>query len=787
MVQKVLISRKLKSIQFFSVMLIFWNICHMVLVGNDLHAIESESIYSLSYRPSGDRLINAPFSLNLNQAVHCQKNFGDPLNMENLLMSAGAMACVQLRTIPFAKFEGEHCSMAKECKNSILKNHTSNHGSEEDLNQMLREIAAKQFAKNILDQNLVDMVLLESIKGNASQFDANDLACQGRFDVNFNNDSCPANDLIIDAANDYFATCKNHLEESCFFNTKPKYTIKKNKNKKFIENPEALVTFFKERAMNESQKFMAQNDEANKRIIELVRSKKLQQHSTVEGKIHAFNLAIEVNVDSGRIDDPILALVFKNNDRESLKNNKAFLDFMKVLESLESDQAPEKLKQIKSKYVKDILGKEFCGKMPSVDSLCSQLAEITLKSSTFVKDQYTLDALAHITGFSDKDKTRVANNFGEHIDLLDLQTMINAKNCDIFNLNQAGLAHYVQSKAKHPASIFNISENRPANIVPKHDISRPASNNLSQVSTNSSSGSYTANPSTLPAIPGNSGWAISNQKGDGQGLSHEQISNNLVSKKSNAAISSVKTVKSEQDYISEIEELKKRMSELQSEYNSKKANDEIKANKLREINELENQIHELNVKKRLAEREKNSIDQDTRNTNNKSASNKTVGLPHGAKGVGSTYGSAGDYNLFGEKTVRAKNRMANNVVQENEKVEQSVNPAAPLNRATADMLLTFKNEKEIHDYIVKKNLRDPFYVEVNELYYLITPTVENGKTVYIKRKIDLRTFKFIDNRLTDEATFRQLDGDEKNKNIVFPQENPSYRDMINALQIKSKD
>jgi hypothetical protein len=358
--------------------------------------------------------------------------------------------CTDTRNINLLRFSSSSCQEAIACRKNVSQMQVNSAGAD----KLMNEIVAKDYAKNILDQNSEVMDRLELLRLFAQQkFDIKGDKCSSRYQpkkggvCNFS--------LLDEVFVDQQANCK--FGNGCFNKgegTSLNFSSYKEKEK--IPKT-AFVIEYNEYRINEKLKTSVNSDSAYvNELADLVTSEEFKNANS-EQKADMFLAKMELGTRD-RYKDPVLAYDFDSvSEKTKLKKMLKFRQLASIFENKEltKESFASGFNAYRKSRAEAVLGdsSSSCNETTDIKKICEDMTTISL-GKTLPKDSLSVEHLSSRDLKSEKDFERFKSFMGDTFNEKDYDSLVNAKRCLSFGLASEEYNDMASDRGHKPAGGF---------------------------------------------------------------------------------------------------------------------------------------------------------------------------------------------------------------------------------------------------------------------------------------------------------------------------------------------
>ncbi|MEA9358039.1 hypothetical protein SHI21_17535 [Bacteriovorax sp. PP10] len=338
--------------------------------------------------------------------------------------------CTDTRNINLLRFSTSSCQEAIACRKNVSQMQVNSAGAD----KLMNEIVAKDYAKNILDQNSEVMDRLEILRQFAQKkFDIKGDKCNSRYQPK-KGGVCNLS-LLDEVFVDQQANCK--FGNGCF--SKGEATVlnfSSYKEKEKIPKV-AFVIEYNEYRINEKVQKSVDTDSAYvNELAELVTSEEFKNANS-EQKGDMFLAKMELG-SRDRYKDPVLAYDFDSvSEKPKLKKMLKFRQLASIYENKEltKESFASSFNTFRKSRAEAVLGdsSSSCTETTDIKKICEDMTTLSL-GKTLSKDSLSVEHLSSRDLKSEKDFERFKSFMGDTFNEKDYDTLVNARRCLSFGL-----------------------------------------------------------------------------------------------------------------------------------------------------------------------------------------------------------------------------------------------------------------------------------------------------------------------------------------------------------------
>lgn len=401
-------------------------------VGKTLDALSltQKSVF-LEFSPPAKYNINLDLKKEFLNSIECTKNInGFPIQGPiSTLASIGQLSSKIYTCDPkkfhFLRFSPEACTDAINCRKNVAQ--MNGNISE----KLLNEIVAKDYAKNMLDQNIEVMDRLETLKRFAElKYNIKGEKCSARYQPSKNGGTCNLS-LLDEVFVNQQENC--HFGKRCFQKTSANTLgFKDYKAKNVIPNL-AFVVDYNEYRIEQQVKTMKDQDEDFINGLASFVSSESFKAATAEQKADMFLKKLE---DGDQYKDPILAFDFDSvSEKEKLKKTLKYRQLLKTFEgaNLTQDSFKSAFESFRKGRAENILIDGSCSQTIDIKNICEEMTTLS-KGEKLYKNSLSVEHLSSRNLSQEKDFEKFKTSMDENFTEMDYDILVNAKRCLSFGL-----------------------------------------------------------------------------------------------------------------------------------------------------------------------------------------------------------------------------------------------------------------------------------------------------------------------------------------------------------------
>lgn len=338
--------------------------------------------------------------------------------------------CTDSRNINLLRFSTSSCLEAIACRKNVSQMQVNATGSD----KLMNEIVAKDYAKNVLDQNAEVMDRLEILKQFAKQkFDLKSDKCNSRYQPK-KGGVCNLS-LLDEVFVDLQAKCK--FGNGCYNKSDANVMSFSSYKEKEKVAKSAFVIEYNEYRIGEKVKknVDADSDYVNE-LADLVTSEEFKK-ATAEQKGDMFLAKMEAGTGD-RYKDPVLAFDFDSvSEKAKLKKMLKFRQLASTYDNkdLTKDSFISSFNTFRKNRAEAVLSDSgsSCAETSDIKKICEDMTTLSL-GKTLPKDSLSVEHLSSRDLKSEKDFEKFKSLMGESFNEKDYDTLVNARRCLSFGL-----------------------------------------------------------------------------------------------------------------------------------------------------------------------------------------------------------------------------------------------------------------------------------------------------------------------------------------------------------------
>jgi len=332
----------------------------------------------------------------------------------------------------FLRFSSEACKEAIDCRRNVAQMYGK---SSEGL---MNEIVAKDFAKNMLDQNIEMMDRLETLKRFADlKYNIKGDKCGARYQPPKKGGVCNLN-LLDEVFVNQQENCQ--FGKKCFQKESEKIlSFKDYKTKNVIPNL-AFIVDYNEYRIEQQVKTMKDEDEAFINGLATFVTNDAFKAATADQKAEMFLKKLE---DGDTYKDPILAFDFDSvSEKEKLKKTLKYRQLLKTFEGadLTSDSFKTAFESYRKGRAENILIDGSCSQTMDIKNICEEMTALSQGERLF-KNSLSVEHLSSRNLSKEKDFEKFRAYMGDAFTEMDYDILVNAKRCISFGLSSEEISY----------------------------------------------------------------------------------------------------------------------------------------------------------------------------------------------------------------------------------------------------------------------------------------------------------------------------------------------------------
>lgn len=672
--------------------------------------------------------------------------------------------CSDSRNINLLRFSTSSCQEAIACRKNVSQMQVNSAGSD----RLMNEIIAKDYAKNVLDQNAEAMDRLEILKQFAQQkLDIKSDKCQSRFQPK-KGGVCNLS-LLDEVFLDQQAKCK--FGNGCY-NKNDNSTLSFNSYKEKEKVPKsAFVIEYNEYRIGESvKKSLASDSDYVNELADLVMSDDFKKASS-EQKGDMFLAKMESG-SRDRYRDPVLAYDFDSvSEKAKLKKMLKFRQLASIYENKELTKESfatgfNSYRKSRAEAVLSDTGSS-CTETADIKKICEDMTTLSL-GKTLQKDSLSVEHLSSRDLKNEKDFEKFKSLMGPTFNDKDYDILVNARRCLSFGLaseeyndmvadrgrkGSGGFGSIVGALAGPSEAAVDSSRDKLSSYIgesqaPKNDAAKAIETKMiesAEAETTNSLNTALAGAQTAAAT----NFANSfNQSFTPSAYDDEDKENDKAEKKEDAVVAPV--IAANPADTEKMNDLMKRLASAEDKVDKMKAaneeaeNNRIKQKKIDEenalIKDLKTQISDLKSAKDKKESAAVAVaapvvEQPRAQSSNVYASSYNSGSSNAPARQEASQGPADNYdsgrsNNSGSNSSTSSNRSSMNsaILTSSGSADNNKAAGSGMVITTIDGMSTEKATQTITNRILELN-GTPFYIEEGGMVKEIIAVVKDGKVL----------------------------------------------------------
>lgn len=326
----------------------------------------------------------------------------------------------------FLRFSSEACTDAINCRKNVAQ---INGKSSEKL---LNEIVAKDYAKNMLDQNIEVMDRLETLKRFAKEkYNIKGDKCGGRYQPPKKGGSCDLS-LLDEVFVNQQENC--HFGKRCFQKiSETTLNFKDYKAKNVIPNLAFIVDYNEYRIDQEVEKMAKEDEDFINGLASFVSTNEGFKAATIEQRADMFLKKLE---NGDKYKDPILAYDFDSvSEKEKLKKTLKYRQLLKTFEgaNLTASSFKAAFENYRKTRAENILIDGSCSETMDLKNICEEMTTLS-KGDKVYKNSLSVEHLSSRNLSTEKDYEKFKSVMGDNFTEMDYDILVNAKRCISFGL-----------------------------------------------------------------------------------------------------------------------------------------------------------------------------------------------------------------------------------------------------------------------------------------------------------------------------------------------------------------
>lgn len=358
--------------------------------------------------------------------------------------------CTDTRNINLLRFSTSSCQEAIACRKNVSQMQVNSAGAD----KLMNEVVAKDYAKNVLDQNSEMMDRLEILRQFAQKkFDIKGDKCGSRYQPK-KGGVCNLS-LLDEVFVEQQAKCK--FGNGCF-NKNEATVISFNayKEKEKIPKTAFVIEYNEYRIQDKVQKSVDADSAYVNELADLVTSEAFKS-ANAEQKGDMF-LAKMDQGSRDRYKDPILAYDFDSvSEKAKLKKMLKFRQLASIYENKEltKESFASNFNTFRKNRAEAVLGdsSSSCTETTDIKKICEDMTALSL-GKTLAKDSLSVEHLSSRDLKSEKDFEKFKSYMGETFNERDYDTLVNAKRCLSFGLASEEYNDMASDKGHRPNGGF---------------------------------------------------------------------------------------------------------------------------------------------------------------------------------------------------------------------------------------------------------------------------------------------------------------------------------------------
>lgn len=358
--------------------------------------------------------------------------------------------CTDTRNLNLLRFSTSSCQEAIACRKNVSQMQVNSAGAD----KLMNEVVAKDYAKNVLDQNSEVMDRLEILKQFAQKkFDINGEKCNSRYQPK-KGGVCNLS-LLDEVFVDQQANCK--FGNGCFNKGEATITNFSDYKEKEKIPKTAFVIEYNEYRISEKVKKSIENDsEYVNGLADLVTSDEFKNANS-EQKGDMFLARMELG-SRDRYKDPVLAYDFDSvSEKAKLKKMLKFRQLASIYENKEltKESFASSFNTFRKNRAEAVLGdsSSSCNETTDIKKICEDMTTLSL-GKTLAKDSLSVEHLSSRDLKSEKDFERFKSFMGDTFNERDYDTLVNARRCLSFGLASEEYNDMASVKGHRPVGGF---------------------------------------------------------------------------------------------------------------------------------------------------------------------------------------------------------------------------------------------------------------------------------------------------------------------------------------------
>lgn len=359
--------------------------------------------------------------------------------------------CADPRNLNLLRFSTSSCQEAISCRKNVSQMQVNSAGAD----KLMNEIVAKDYAKNVLDQNSEAMDRLEILKQFAQKkYDLKGEKCNSRFQPK-KGGVCNLS-LLDEVFVDQQANCK--FGNGCFNKTEANVmNFSSYKEQEKVAKTAFVVEYNEYRIKEKVKKSVDVDADYVNELADLVTSEDFKK-ATAEQKGDMF-LA---KMDSGsrdRYKDPVLAYDFDSvSEKAKLKKMLKFRQLASIYDNkdLTKDSFISGFNTYRKNRAEAVLENSgSCNETTDIKKICEDMTTLSL-GKTLSKDSLSVEHLSSRDLKNEKDFEKFKSYMGETFNERDYDTLVNAKRCLSFGLASEEYNDMASDKGHRPSGFGSV-------------------------------------------------------------------------------------------------------------------------------------------------------------------------------------------------------------------------------------------------------------------------------------------------------------------------------------------
>lgn len=391
----------------------------------------------LTQKPVSIELAPSKFNFNLDlkkeflNSIECNKNVngytikGPISSLAEISQLTSKMYTCDSKKFNLLRFSSEACSDAINCRKNIAI------ARGQDSEKLMNEVVAKDYAKNMLEQNFEVMDRLETLKRfAAAKYNIKGEKCGGRYQPAKKGNTCNLN-LLDEVFVNQQENC--HFGKKCFQKVSATtLSFRDYKAKNVIPNL-AFIVDYNEYRIDQQVEAMKKEDEAYINGLAYLVTTAEFKAAKIEQRAEMLLKKLE---DGDKYKDPILAFDYDSvSEKEKLKKTLKYRQLLKTIEGadLTEDSFKAAFENYRKTRAENILIDGSCSQTMDIKNICEEMTALS-KGEMLSKNSLAVEHLSSRNLGQEKDFEKFKSYMDDNFTEMDYDILVNAKRCISFGL-----------------------------------------------------------------------------------------------------------------------------------------------------------------------------------------------------------------------------------------------------------------------------------------------------------------------------------------------------------------